>query len=229
MSISTEKPITRKAHGRQLLEACIGFVVFGGLGWLARFVPVAFHLMGMVGFVLPLVWGKLTGRWSEMGFSINSWRLALLWGIVAGVATGIIGLVTVPAVSLAPDLGLQLALGIPFAMLLASPFQEFFFRGWLQTRLEAAVGEPVGLLLCSAGFVLWHYLTPFDQMPGWAYPLNSLTGFLGTLAAGLIYGYSFQRSRSILAPWLAHGLAMIVFAAVGVVTFSELGGWVTGG
>ena len=45
-------------------------------------------------------------------------------------------------------------------------FQEFFFRGWLQTRMEAGLGRMGGLLLGTGLFVLWHYLAPFASTPG---------------------------------------------------------------
>ncbi len=205
----------------QLLVAGAGCLLFGGISFLGRFVPLAFYLMGLVGLAIPLVWGKLTGRWAEMGFTKRNWRPALLWGIAAGAASGAIGLLALKPLSLAPAPLSQLAIAIPFALLLASPFQEFFFRGWLQTRLEPAFGNWGSLIVSNLFFLLWHYLAPFSSTPGWTFPLHTLTGVTSTLAAGLICGYSFLRTRSILAPWLAHALALVLFALVGAVNLSE--------
>jgi membrane protease YdiL (CAAX protease family) len=188
---------------------------------LGRLAPVGVHLMGIMGLVIPLAWGMRTGNWAEMGFTRHNWRRALLWGAGGGLATSLLGLVTVGRYALAPSLGLHLALGIPFALLLASPFQEFFFRGWLQTRFEAALGSWGALLLTNALFTLWHYLAPLTGTGGSSFPLNTLHGFASTFAAGLIYGYCFQRTRSILAPWLAHALALITFIATGAMVLVE--------
>jgi membrane protease YdiL (CAAX protease family) len=150
-----------------------------------------------------------------MGFTRRNWQAALLWGLAGGVATSLLGWATVGGGSLAPNLGLQLAIGVPLSLLMASPFQEFFFRGWLQTRFEGAWGPWGGLLAANACFTLWHYLAPLSGAEGSSFPLSTLAGLLSTFAAGLIYGYSFLRTRNILAPCLAHALALITFVLIG--------------
>lgn len=90
--------------------------------------------MTLLGIALPLAWGKFTGNWAEMGFTKHNLWTALRWGTAADTLSGLIGVAMVSQRSLAPALGLQLAIGLPFWALLASPFQEFFFRGWLQPR-----------------------------------------------------------------------------------------------
>jgi membrane protease YdiL (CAAX protease family) len=221
MSVNQTTPEAKPGR-TQLLVASAGCLVFGGISFLGRFVPSAFHLMGLVGLAIPLVWGILTGQWAAMGFTRPNWRRALLWGVAAGATTAAIGLLALKPRSLAPTPLFQLAIAIPFSLLLASPFQEIFFRGWLQSRLQPGFGNWGSLILSNLFFLLWHYLAPFSSTPGWAFPLHTLTGSAATLAAGLIYGYSFQRTRNILAPWLAHALAIIVFALVGAVNFSEV-------
>jgi membrane protease YdiL (CAAX protease family) len=208
-------------RNRQLLEGILGFVAFGGVSLLGRLTPYGIHLMAITGLLIPLAWGKLTGRWAEMGFTRRNWRVALLWGTGAGIATSLIGVLTVGRYTVAPSLGLQLAVGIPMSLLLASPFQEFFFRGWLQSRFEGALGPWGGLLAANVCFTLWHYLAPMAGTGGSSFPLNTLHGLASTFAAGLIYGYSFQRTRNILAPWLAHALALITFLAIGAMVLVE--------
>ncbi len=53
------------------------------------------------------------------------------------------------------------------------------------------------------------------------FPLASLPGIAATFAAGLVYGWVFQRSRSIAAPWLAHTLSMILFLALGAASYLQ--------
>jgi membrane protease YdiL (CAAX protease family) len=119
--------------------------------------------------------------------------------------------------SVPPDLGPELAVAIPIWLLLASPFQEFFFRGWLQPRCEQKLGQVTGLLAATAAFTIWHYCWPLGATS--SFPLYTLRGFIATFAAGLIYGYSFQRTRSIVAPWLAHALSGIMFVVMGAGSF----------
>jgi membrane protease YdiL (CAAX protease family) len=45
--------------------------------------------------------------------------------------------------------------------------------------------------------------------------LGTVEGLAARFGAGLIYGYSFQRTRSILAPWLAHALSGVAFLIMG--------------
>jgi membrane protease YdiL (CAAX protease family) len=173
--------------------------------------------MVLSGIALPLAWGKATGNWSGMGFTRRNAGRAIGWGLVAGVATSLIGLFAVQERSLPTDLGLELAVGVPMWLLVASPFQEFFFRGWLQPRFEARLGKGLGLLAATAGFAAWHYCWPLAEQT--SVPLGSLRGAAATFGAGLVYGYSFQCSGSILAPWLAHALSGITFVVVGAGSF----------
>jgi membrane protease YdiL (CAAX protease family) len=183
-------------------------------------VEVAFHAMALAGLLFPPVWGKATGRWAEMGFRGDGLPGALAWGVGAGVITSIIGYLTVPERSPVVDVGQQLAVGIPVWLLLASPFQEFFFRGWLQPRWERGLGKGWGLLVATIGFTGWHYLLPiFGESAPSSFPLYSLKGLAATFGAGLVYGYAFQRTGSIVTPWLAHALSGIMFVAIGSGSF----------
>ena len=126
---------------RQLLEAGLAFTLFAAVSYLGRSFAPAFHLMGAIALALPLVWGWRTGRWEEMGFTAKRWRPALLLGLGAGFVTSLMGTAVVAEIEPPADLALQLALGVPMSLLLASPFQEFFFRGWLQPRFAGALGD----------------------------------------------------------------------------------------
>ena len=198
---------------RTLIEAVIGALVFCAISLLSFIVPIALPLMVLVGIALPLAWGWRTGTWVSMGFTGQNAASAIRWGLVAGVASGLIGFIVLPERSLPPNLGLELAVGVPLWLLVASPFQEFFFRGWLQPRLEDRLGKAVGLLAATAGFTVWHYCWPLGAES--SVPLATIEGLAATFGAGLIYGYSFQRTGSILAPWLAHALSGVAFLIMG--------------
>jgi membrane protease YdiL (CAAX protease family) len=97
---------------------------------------------------------------------------------------------------------LQLIVGIPAWMLVVSPFQEFFFRGWLQPRFEDWLGKWPGLLVASVSFAVWHLCPAIEQAE--IVPIRSVSGMMFTTGTGLVFGYIFCRTRSIWAPWLAH-------------------------
>jgi membrane protease YdiL (CAAX protease family) len=201
---------------RALFEAFAAYAVFCAVTFLIRYLPLAMPVMALGGIAFPLAWGKSTGRWAEMGFTRRNAAAAVCWGVGTGLVTSLIGFLTVQERSLAPDLGLELAVGIPMWLLFASPFQEFFFRGWLQPRYERRWGERMGLFAATVGFTAWHYFLPiFGPSAQSTFPVYTLPGLAGTFAAGLIYGYGFQCTRSIVTPWLAHALTGIMFAVIG--------------
>ncbi len=206
---------------RHLIEALIGFVAFCAISFMGLSVPVGTPLMVLCGVALPLTWGWMTGGWEFMGFTRKNMSSAVCWGLAAGLATSLLGFVSLPERSLPSHLGLELAVGVPLWLLLASPFQEFFFRGWLQPRCESILGKGLGLLAATAGFTAWHYCWPLAAQS--AFPLYSLRGLAATFAAGLIYGYSFQRTGSIVTPWLAHAFAGIMFLFMGAGSFVQTG------
>jgi membrane protease YdiL (CAAX protease family) len=176
--------------------------------------------MALVGIAVPLVWAHSTGRWAEIGFTGRNLPGAVVWGIGIGLASCAIGFFTVSERSVTSNVGRELAVGIPMWLLLASPFQEFFFRGWLQPRWECILGKGWGLLAATAGFTGWHYLLPiFGESAQSSFPLYSVRGLLATFSAGLLYGYGFQRTDNMVTPWLAHALAGIMFVTIGAGSF----------
>ena len=195
----------------------VGYAGFCAISFLSFSVPLALPLMVLTGIALPLAWGRMTGNWESLGFTRRNMGSAIRWGLAAGVATSLIGFVTLQERSVPPNLGLELAVGIPLWLLLASPFQEFFFRGWLQPRWQDRLGRGIGLLVATAAFTAWHYCWPLAAQS--SFPLYTLHGLVATFAAGLIYGYSFQRTGSIVAPWLAHAFAGIMFLFMGAGSF----------
>ncbi len=215
-----ESNVTMK---RPLVEALVAYAAFCGLGVLSRLIPSLFVLVVVCGFAFPLIWGRLTRDWAAMGFTRQRLGQALAWGLGAGLV-GVLYITLSAWNDPFPDpplLGLQLALGIPLAFLIVSPFQEFFFRGWLQPRFEASLGRWIGLLVTALGFALWHLLPPFEGSPTSALVITSIEGILTTLGMGLLFGYVLQRTRSIVAPWLAHFLWIVALIPVGGLTIVQ--------
>jgi len=208
---------------RPLVEALIAYVAFCGLSLLSRFIPPLFFLLIVCGIAFPLIWGRVTRDWAAMGFTRQKLGQALAWGLGAGLV-GVLYTTLSAWNDPAPEpalLGLQFALGIPLALLILSPFQEFFFRGWLQPRFEASLGRWMGLLVTALGFALWHVLPPLEGSPTSTLAFTSIESILTTVGMGLLFGYIFQRTRSIVAPWLAHVLWIVALIPVGALTLVQ--------
>ncbi|HSG42009.1 MAG TPA: CPBP family intramembrane glutamic endopeptidase [Anaerolineales bacterium] len=204
---------------KNLALITIVFQIFCGLSWLGQIANPLLGLAILMGIAFPLIWGQKTGKWAEMGFTRQNIRMVLLWSVIAGVISSMVGLIVLPELSIADKLGIQLAIGIPVWALVASPFQEFFFRGWLQTRFEKSLGGWWGLIIANTCFTLWHYVAPFVGKT--MVPLDTFAGVVSTFAAGLVYSFSFYKTKSIITPWLAHTLTGITFIIVGAMDFTQ--------
>ena len=203
----------------RLLKIAIGYAVFCGISLLSRSVYPFFGLVVLIGIALPLVWGRSTGEWSLMGFSRQNRRKALLWGVGAGGVSSIVGMLILEDRLVPSNLGMQLLIGVPFWLLVISPFQEFFFRGWMQSGLGEVVGEWWGMVIANVCFTAWHYVSPIVDMT--PLPLETVVGVTSTFVAGLAYGYAFLRSRSVASPWLGHAISGIVFIIAGAMNFVQ--------
>ena len=214
---------SQKGKRKILLEAVVALLAFYTLSLLSRLSASVYLLVIGSGLFFPLIWAKRTGDWEVIGFTRRNTGKALLWGMVTGLLCfSYTVLLTRDAQAPPPMLGLQLAIGIPLAFLVTSPFQEFFFRGWLQPRFEIIIGKWPGLIATALCFAIWHYLPPFELSPsGTAIKLATVYGFLSLLGLGLVWGYIFQRIKNIIAPWLAHTLAIAGLIVTGAMTLVQ--------
>lgn len=207
---------------RPLIEALVGYGLFCALGLVSRFLPVVFVLFVAYGIAFPLVWAKITGSWQVMGFSRRNLSSALAWGLAAGIAWAIYTYVLFRRDEVLPPLwGLQVAIAVPIWLLVMSPFQEFFFRGWLQPRLEAVAGRWGGLGITAVLFTFWHFFPRLEGTPTATVPLSTPLGVVSIVLAGLLFGYIFRRTESILAPWLAHAVGGIALVLIGEMSFIQ--------
>jgi CAAX protease family protein len=117
--------------------------------------------------------------------------------------------------------GLQILISFPIWLLILSPFQEFFFRGWLQPRFEVSLGKWWGLVVTSIAFALWHFFPQFEGTMTSTLPVSSLVGIVSVIGIGLLFGYVFQRTGNIVAPWLAHAVGGIGLVLIGRMVFLQ--------
>ncbi|MEA3439898.1 MAG: CPBP family intramembrane glutamic endopeptidase [Chloroflexota bacterium] len=219
-----EKPLIPKGENAQqvkrkaLTEAIIALLVFYGLSFLSRFFAPLLLLVVGIGLLFPVIWGMCTKDWKTMGFTRRNIGQALVWGTGGGILLMVVIWFTTEH-KLAPFFALQLIVGIPIWLLVMSPFQEFFFRGWLQPRFEKSLGLWSGLVVTSVGFAVWHLFPPFEQAQ--IVPIMSISGMAFTTMMGLVFGYTFRRTGNIVAPWLAHVLAGLTLVLSGAMTFVQ--------
>ena len=211
-----ESQTTQDAKRKALAEAIIALSAFCGLSLLSRLVTPVFLLVVGAGLFFPLVWGVFTRDWRTMGFTRRNVGPALIWGAGSGILLMVVIWFTTEH-KLAPFFELQLIVGIPIWLLIMSPFQEFFFRGWLQPRFEKSLGLWPGLAVTSISFAVWHLCPAFEQAQ--IVPIMSVFGMTLTTVMGLVFGYVFRCTGNIVAPWLAHVLAGLTLVLSGAMTF----------
>ncbi|WHT22315.1 CPBP family intramembrane metalloprotease [Crossiella sp. CA-258035] len=80
--------------------------------------------------------------------------------------------------------------------------EEFFYRRWLQTRLEAVLGLWPGIVLAAVLWAVWHIGIQSHHGLG----LGLLTVLAGHGVRGMFLGYLWARYRNFPVLLLVHGL-----------------------
>lgn len=195
------------------------YVVFCVLGLLSRAVPALFGVFVAYGIVFPLVWARRAHDWSLVGLTRQGLGRAARWGLLGGLGWAAYTVVAFPPAGLPPLWGVQVVLAVPVWLLVLSPFQELFYRGWMQPRLQRTLGRWPGLLATSLAFTLWHFFPDFAGSATATLPLTSLLGIASTFLAGVLFGYLRDRTDSVVAPWLAHAIGGLGLVLIGRMTF----------
>ncbi|WP_342775101.1 CPBP family intramembrane glutamic endopeptidase [Nonomuraea diastatica] len=102
---------------------------------------------------------------------------------------------------------LTLAIGSLITLLTASVLEEFFYRAWLQTRLEALYGRWPAILASALLFAAMHVSHINPEAIG--------VGIASVVAAqgmfGLMQGYLWARYRNIWVIILIHTIVNLVY------------------
>ncbi len=94
-------------------------------------------------------------------------------------------------------IGLLSALGIGLA-------EETIFRGYIQPRMAAWLGDWPGLLLSAAMFALWHLMAWLGRLP-----VETTLILLGlTFVQGLVLGWIMRVSGHVLTPALYRAISI---------------------
>ncbi len=153
----------------------------------------------VVAIVLILLWMRRQKTAASSRVNLILMGLLLLFPIVLGILLGKLTLVVVSTVI--------------WQLVLSGFGEEFAWRGYIQSRLNAAFGRPYqvmgvsfgpGLLIAALFFGFIHAVNTFDAGAG----LASLSWgwMLWTTFAGLFFGLIREKTGSLLGCSIAHGL-----------------------
>ncbi|MBU3700432.1 MAG: CPBP family intramembrane metalloprotease [Acidimicrobiia bacterium] len=202
-----------------------GLGIFGGLADLAT-VLVSFAIVAVA------LWREMTR--ADLGLARADVRAGVRWGAgaFALVFVVVIAAAVVPATAgflddaradvSAGALVVEVVVGIAIGTVLP---EELVFRGVLLGAAMGRWGERWGLVAASLVFGLWHVFPTLSTAGGnemFAAADSSTIGRLGlvvgavltTSVAGAVFGWLRIRSRSLVAPMIAHlstnGVALVV-------------------
>lgn len=188
-----------------VLFACVAPIARGGLDLL--YPPVKVLLL----LVVPLVVFRVFRGDGPKARAIPApvtW-LAPLPAIVAWFLLAQVSPLAVPLSQNLPD-PVTLAVASLVTLLTASVLEEIFYRGWLQTRLEALYGRWPAVMASSLLFASLHtsHIPPAAPALGVA----TIVAFQGVF--GLMQGYLWARYRNIWAVILIHTLVNLVYVPI---------------
>jgi membrane protease YdiL (CAAX protease family) len=137
-----------------------------------------------------------------------------------GMVVGAVALLACPTLARQATVGNALSAFV-FYILFLGLGEELLFRGYIQSRLNAAWGKPFrffgvrwgwGVVITSALFGLMHVLN-VGGLPGTRWQLEWWWG-LWTFFGGLVLGFVREKTGSIVAPTLLHGLPQALTYAI---------------
>jgi membrane protease YdiL (CAAX protease family) len=162
-------------------------------------LAVALGLQAWLGpAALPLTWGRV-------GESLR-------WvGKIVGVGAGVYVVGTLGVLVATHGLGLRWALRpanfqrpeqylpwLVLAVIWAPLIEELVYRGIVQARLRSLCGPWLAIAISGLAFWVYHWVS-FERVTS---PHH--------LGAGLLLAWSYERSRSLLAPTLLHAIGNLV-------------------
>ncbi|MGV9779479.1 CPBP family intramembrane glutamic endopeptidase [Streptosporangium sp. NPDC003464] len=188
-----------------LLAAAVAFPVAVALVGRGLLYPIAKITILLV---VPLVGFRLIRGDGPAARSIPrpvTW-LAPLPAVVAWFLLAEVSPLSPPLTQQLPD-PVTLAIGSLITLLTASVLEEFFYRAWLQTRLEALYGRWPAILASALLFAAMHVSHINPEAIG--------VGIASVVAAqgmfGLMQGYLWARYRNIWVIILIHAIVNLVY------------------
>jgi membrane protease YdiL (CAAX protease family) len=212
--------------------AWLGFFTLAGSGQPSAWQQLAYGAGKVVQFGFPVAFLLLVER-RRPAFPSHPWAgvgLGLLFGLlVAGAMVSLYFLVLrdspllvdTPAQArqkmreLSVDSpGRFLALAV-FLSALHSGMEEYYWRWFVFGRLRLLIGHPAAILVSGLGFMAHHVILLAVYLPG-RFWLGVVPMSLAIASGGWVWAWLYDRSGSLLGPWVSHAL---VDAAIFVVAW----------
>jgi len=140
---------------------------------------------------------------SALGFKKNKWLKYVLIGIAIGIPMGVGEYFVIYPAPVFPTFEVKYLLRDLFYMVcFVGLGEELLFRGLLQRDLTNALGWKWGVVLASLMFAVMH-LT-------W----RSIPELFFVFLAGMILGYLYYKTKSLVAPIVMHGIGNVILVAI---------------
>ncbi|HJZ05421.1 MAG TPA: CPBP family intramembrane glutamic endopeptidase [Anaerolineales bacterium] len=192
----------------------------GFKAYLVRIIPVVFGMGGAVWLGLDtnkISGGAFVALFGIIGLAVMVWVLNHHKPVKSGrtniLATLLFLLLPIGVALALGKLSLVIVSTVIWQFVFSGFGEEFMFRGYFQSRLNQAFGRPVrlfgiqfgiGLVIASLLFGLLHAFNTYDPAVGlsslaWGWALSSFVG-------GLFFGVIREKTGTLVAPSIAHGL-----------------------
>lgn len=100
-----------------------------------------------------------------------------------------------------------------FYSLIHSFLEEYYWRWFVFGKLRQLVPVPAAVAISSLGFMAHHVIVLAFYF-GW-FSVQTILFSLAVAVAGAIWAVNYQRSGSLLGPWISHALADAAIFLVG--------------
>ena len=171
---------------------------------------------------LPVVLRQLRARrrealkWTALS-TVSAAAVAVLYTVVLRGS----GLAAEAAQRIAPKLG-DFGVANPASYLLLvlllsfvhSFLEEYYFRWFIFGALRRRAGLPTAYALSSLAFMAHHVIVIATYLGAQESPLIALLS-AGVAAGGLFWAWLYQRTGSLLAPWLSHVVGDLAIMGIG--------------
>ncbi len=196
------QPLTDCAESLALIPLYILFT--SSLPWF--FINQQYLLPAVYSIIIALcLWHIYQKKlsFSELGFKRDKWLKYILIGIVVGIPVGAGEYFIIYPAPAFPTFEVRYLLrDMVYMLAFVGLGEELLFRGLVQRSLTKVLGWKQGIFLASLTFAVMH-LT-------W----RSIPEVIFVFFVGLLLGYVYYKTRSLLAPIVMHGMGNVMLVAV---------------